>query len=133
MESYKEALAIWELLNKREQLLVAPSGLFVDSQRLICRFIHYENNNLAGFIDAYRLKKSHTAFLVVAVLEEYRRKGIAKNLIYKIEQELIRKDYHKIDYISKKDNIPSISLANSCNYSFIGEKKDKVVFRKYLR
>lgn len=133
MENYKEALTIWESLNKEEQLFVTPSGLFVDSQRLICRFVHYEHNELAGFIDAYQLKKSRTAFLVVAVSEKYRRKGIAKSLMYKVEQELIRKDYHRIDYVVNKDNLSSISLANSCNYSFLGEKEDKVIFRKYLR
>ena len=129
---YNEALSIWEKLSDKEKFWVTPHGCFINSPRLICRLIKYVNNKPVGFVDAYKRKKSRTAFIVIVILKEYRNQGIAHELIEQIENELQDKGYKYVEYIVFKENTKSISFAISCDFKFMTENHEKVFFKKII-
>ena len=137
---YREALFIWNNLSEQEKLWVTPHGCFVDSPRLICRFIKYINNKPVGFIDAYNLKqlkddnykKPQVAFIVIAVLEKYRHQGIASELMKELENKLQNKGYKCLEYIVNKENKLSIIFALKHNFKFIKETETQEFFKKNI-
>jgi hypothetical protein len=63
-KGYKQVLDIYNKLPKEQQLYVAPSGKFVDSPRLLDRYVLEKQK---GFIEAYKTSSPEEAFVTLAV------------------------------------------------------------------
>ena len=109
---YKKVLNIYNKLPKEQQLYVAPSGKFVDSPRLLDRYILEKQK---GFIEAYKTSNPSEAFVTLAVSPEFRGKGLGKKLINESLLRLKDKGIKNIIYKVDNKNKASKALAEYFN------------------
>lgn len=103
-KDYNKVIDIYNKLPKSQQLMVAPNGTFVDSPKLLDRYILYKQK---GFIEAYKTDNPEEAFVTLAVDPQHRGKGLGKQLINEELQRLSKKGIKNILYKINNKNIPS--------------------------
>lgn len=113
---FSDVKSIADKLNKKDLYYIC-NGEFKDSPYIVYRDIYYDNNKPIGFIDVYSLDEKNMC-IVLAVLEEYRGKGIAKKLVSKMERNINVKSIKYIIWKADKDNIASQKLALKMGYKF---------------
>lgn len=130
-ESYDEAKSIWDQLSSDDKLLVTPSGRFVDSPIKIFQYIHKVKNKPVGFIEAYKYNGTSTtsAFLVYAILKEFRNKGISKILLNKAVEGCKKEGYKYLIYRCEKENKASYNAARSFGFELRNETKNQYSLR----
>lgn len=111
-KGYKQVLDIYNKLPKEQQLYVAPSGKFVDSPRLLDRYILEKQK---GFIESYKTSNPEEAFVTLAVSPEFRGQGLGKKLINESLLRLNDKGIKNIIYKVDNNNKASKSLAQYFN------------------
>lgn len=111
-KDYKKVLDIYNKLPKEQQLYVAPSGKFVDSPRLLDRYILERQK---GFIEAYKTSNPSEAFVTLAVSPEFRGQGLGKKLINESLLRLKDKGIRNIIYKVDNKNKASKALAQYFN------------------
>ena len=107
-KGYKKVLDIYNKLPKEQQLYVAPSGKFVDSPRLLDRYVLEKQK---GFIEAYSTQNPEEAFITLAVDPEFRGKGLGKRLVNESLNRLKNKGIKNILYKVDNENKASKNLA----------------------
>lgn len=105
-------------LNEKDKDYIG-NGEWVDSDSVIYRNIKYIDKKPAAFIDVYDMKKYYDkkGVVAVAVDPEYRRRGIAKELVDGMLENF--KNDSSIDgliWMVDEDNIWSINLASSFGF-----------------
>lgn len=75
--SFKDVKAIYDSLPREQQLLVSPSGRFVDSPNLVLRTVDPGN----GFAEAYKIP-GNKAFVTVAVAPDAQGNGKGMELLH---------------------------------------------------
>lgn len=112
---------IYNSLTDKEKDSITPGKVFINSRYVISRQVLYSNKTKepAAFAEAYpyNFKSKTKAFIVLAVKKEYRRCGLALNLLHMIINDLKNKGYRTLVYGVKPDNISSIITAQ--RYGFI--------------
>lgn len=127
--TYQDVLSIYNRLSKKDKLLVSPRGKFIDSPNLVSREVKYVNNEPVGFSEAYKYNgKTDKAFIIVAVLEEYRGNNIATELIQKTVNNCFNQNYKTIIYRCDSNNIPSKNLAIKNNFSLVKKTNNQLCF-----
>lgn len=111
-KDYKKVLNIYNKLPKEQQLYVAPSGKFVDSPRLLDRYILEKQK---GFIEAYKTDNPDEAFVTLAVDPSFRGQGLGKKLINESLLRLKDKGIKNIIYKVDNGNKASKTLAEYFN------------------
>lgn len=111
-KDYNKVLNIYNKLPKEQQLYVAPSGKFVDSPRLLDRYILEKQK---GFIEAYKTDNPDEAFVTLAVDPSFRGQGLGKKLINESLLRLKDKGIKNIIYKVDNDNKASKTLAEYFN------------------
>lgn len=120
-------------LSKEDQLKVSPSGNFVDSPALVGRICSFDpHGRMTGFTEAYRYNgnSNNVAFIVIAVLPEWRKQGIGSNLLEQIVDDAFSKGFNKIIYRTSTSNKESQALAKSNGFKKVNQSKTFVVFSK---
>ena len=124
---------LFHRLSKEDQLKISSNGNFIDSPYLISRIIDFSNHHQAtGFAEAYKFNgnSNNVAFIVIAVLPEWRKQGIGSNLLEQIEKDVFNKGYNKIIYRTSVTNKESQDLAKSNNYTMVNKSKNYINFVK---
>lgn len=111
-KDYNKVLSIYNKLPKEQQLYVAPSGRFVDSPRILDRYILEKQK---GFIEAYKTDNPSEAFVTLAVSPEFRGQGLGKKLINESLLRLKDKGIKNIIYKVDNKNKASKALAQYFN------------------
>lgn len=125
-KGYKQVLDIYNKLPKEQQLYVAPSGKFVDSPRLLDRYILEKQK---GFIEAYKTSSPEEAFVTLAVQPEFRGQGLGKKLINESLLRLNDKGIKNIIYKVDNNNKASKSLAQYFNSEPDEVTKDYSIYK----
>ena len=125
---FPDVKKVADKLNKNDLYYIC-NGEFKDSPYVVYRDIYYENNQPVGFIDVYSFDKNNM-YIVLAVLEEYRGKGIAQQLISKMEHNINVKSIKYIVWKTDKDNIVSQKLALKMGYKFYHYTKTSKSYMK---
>lgn len=107
-KGYKKVLDIYNKLPKEQQLYVAPSGTFVDSPKLLDRYVLEKQK---GFIESYSTQNPEEAFITLAVDPEFRGKGLGKRLVNESLNRLKNKGIKNILYKVDNENKASKALA----------------------
>lgn len=122
---FKDAEKVAKQLSKKDlKYICNSSGVFVDSPRVIYRDIFYvkdvSNGFIpVGFIDVYKFGNDiKLGFIVLAVLKEYRGKGLASTMVKKLEEEIEAPDVKYLLWRVDKENKASIALGKSLGYQF---------------
>lgn len=112
--TYKDSKEIYDSLYSDEKLYVSPRGNFIDSPYLAFRYVKKINGENAGFIEAYDFKsKEGTVYVVLAVKDKYRHKGIAKELLSKAIKGCKKLGYKIVMYELNAENIASKNFISS--------------------
>ena len=86
-------------------------------------FICTHNDNIVGYISLNPLSKRRNGSIYIislVVLPEYRKKGIAKNLIYTACKYYENKEFGEIMSLQvDRDNIPALSLYKKMNFEVL--------------
>ena len=131
---FADVLKVYDSLSREDQLLVSPSGKFVDSPNLVSRIIKYNNvNEPVGFAEAYKFNGTSTnsVYVVIAVNEHYRSLGIGQQLLRDLCNDCFNKNYNTIIYKCNVDNLASYKLAESMGIQVTGQTKNQVTFKLY--
>lgn len=127
--TYQDVLSVYNRLSEKDKLLVSPRGKFIDSPNLVSREIKYVNNEPVGFCEAYKYNgKTDKAFIIVAVLDEYRGNNIATELIQKTVNNCFNQNYKTIIYRCDSNNISSKNLAIKNNFSLVKKTNNQLCF-----
>lgn len=127
--TYQDVLSVYNRLSEKDKLLVSPREKFIDSPNLVSREVKYVNNEPVGFSEAYKYNgKTDKAFIIVAVLEEYRGNNIATELIQKTVNNCFNQNYKTIIYRCDSNNIPSKNLAIKNNFSLVKKTNNQLCF-----
>lgn len=127
--TYQDVLSVYNRLSEKDKLLVSPQGKFIDSPNLVSREVKYVNNEPVGFCEAYKYNgKTDKAFIIVAVLDEYRGNNIATELIQKTANNCFNQNYKTIIYRCDSNNIPSKNLAIKNNFSLVKKTNNQLCF-----
>ena len=87
-------------------------------------FVAKADGDIAGFIIAQVEVEENTQYghiITINVTQKYRRKGIAKKLIFEIETLLKQKGIGECRLEVREDNRPAIKLYQSLGYLTIGK------------
>ena len=125
---FPDVKSIADKLDK-DDLYRICGGDFKDSPYIVYRDIHYENNQPVGFIDVYSFDEQNM-YIVLAILKEYRGKGIAQKLVSKMERNINVKSIKYIVWKTDKDNISSQKLAVKMGYKFYHHTKTSKSYMK---
>ena len=115
---YQKALNLYNKLSNKEKSYVAPRGYYVDSPKLSFRLGLLDNDNLAGFIDAYEFHKGE-GFIIISVDPDYRGIGIAKKLLKAAIAEAVKNNFNKLIYKVDKVNEVSNNFIIDSIYNFV--------------
>ncbi len=86
-------------------------------------FVAVEGKDVLGYIGAWNTKTDYS-IISIAVDPNYRRSGIAKALIKKIEEDCYNKGLYAISLEVAEDNLPAISLYRSQGYMITNARKN---------
>lgn len=112
--TYNDSKEIYDSLYSDEKLYVSPRGNFINSPYLAFRYVKKINNVNAGFIEAYDFKsKEGTVYVVLAVKEKYRHRGIAKELLSKAVKECKKLGFKTLIYELNAENVASKKFISS--------------------
>ena len=92
--------------------------------------IYYEDGIIAGFVEVKLTP--YGGYIGIAIMPEYRGKGLATQLIHKAESEFSR-GCKTFFWEAHKTNSVSIHLAKKCGYSYVGinpKNNEEYLFRK---
>ncbi len=102
----------------------------------------YDNDTFVGFVSAHLVKKHLTASMTIILLEEYQKKGLAKQLFQYAIFELKQKGFVRLESQICTENIDSIKLMESLkferegtlkqNFLIDGELKDSYMYALIL-
>lgn len=126
---------LFHKLSREDQLKISPTGTFVDSPYLISRLLDFSSHHvLTSFAEAYKLNgiSNNVAFVVIAVLPEWRNQGIGSALLQQMIEDLTKKGYRKVIYRTSIDNDKSIALAKSNGFKEQNRSKTTITFYKQL-
>ena len=126
---------VYHKLSKEDQLKISPSGNFIDSPYLISRILDLSPHGvITGFSEAYQFngRSNNVAFVIIAVLPEWRNQGIGSSLLQQITDDILKKGYKKIIYRTSIDNDKSIALAKSNGFKELNKSKTTITFTKQL-
>lgn len=128
---YEDALYVYNNLSDSDKQLVSPNGKFVDSPYLVSRRIKYINSQPVGFCEAYRLNGTSTtsAFIIIAVLNEYRGYNIASELIRQVCSDCAKQRFINIIWKCDKDNIASKNVALKNHFTLENTTKNQLTFK----
>lgn len=129
-DTYNDALAVYNQLSDQDKQYVSPSGRYIDSPYLISRKIKYINNQPVGFCEAYKFNgtSNSKAFLIIAVLEEYRGYNIASELLNQVISDCINQNYNYFIYKCDITNKISKKLAIKNHFSLTNKTKNTLTF-----
>lgn len=134
---FKEAEKVVKQLSEKDlRYICNSSGVFVDSPRVIYRDIFYIKDKSrefkpVGFIDVYKFgNDTKLGFIVLAVIDSYRGKGIASQMVRKMEEEINAPDVKYFLWRADKNNKASIALGKSLGYQFYQYHGDEMDFYK---
>ncbi len=85
-------------------------------------------NVVVGFSNVVWNQNKKRFELGIAIKQEYRRKGIATDLLNKIIKKMNDINIKEVYALSKKKNTASITLLTKNNFTKIGEEEDSFVF-----
>ena len=111
---FKDVKKIVDQLDKADLYYIC-NGEFKDSPYVVYRDIKYIGSSPVGFIDVYAFDKRNM-YIVLAVLKEYRGRGIAKELVKKMEKNIDVKTIKYLVWKTDKSNIGSQKLARQLGY-----------------
>ncbi len=103
----------------------------------IVYFVALSNNHSIGFID-YELKEESAQILGLAVLDEYRGKGIARKLLEKAIAEIAEAGKKRIELLVAENNEAAKKLYSAYGFVLAGKLERKLwnqeilVFKKEL-
>ena len=126
---------VYHKLSKEDQLKISPSGNFIDSPYLIARILSFSPHHvITGFSEAYKFNgtSNNVAFVIIAVLPEWRGQGIGSSLLQQITDDIFKKGYKKIIYRTSINNDKSIALAKSNDFKEWNKSKTTITFIKTL-
>ena len=124
---------IYHRLSREDQLKISPSGRFIDSPNLISRIIDFSpHHQVTGFAEAYKFNgtSNNVAFIVIAILPEWRGQNIGTSLLEQIENDIFNKGYNRLMYRTSINNKASIGLAKKNNYKQLNKSKNFITFIK---
>ena len=130
---------IYRLVRKEdfEQVYEIEKNCFVDPyprQQLEYEFsgnplnkiiVAVDDDKIVGFID-FMITFNSATIIQVAVIEEYRKQGIASNLLEEMEKSFPKNIDDIVESITlevRKSNVPAIYLYKKNGYEFVVEKK----------
>lgn len=112
----------------------------IDSNRV--SWAGYDNEIFVGFVSAHLVKKHLTASMTIVLLEEYQKKGFAKQLFQYAIYELKQRGFVRLESQICTENIDSIRLMESLefecegilrkNFLIDGDLKDSYMYAKFL-
>lgn len=111
---FKDIKKIVDRLDKADLYYIC-NGEFKDSPYVVYRDIKYIGSNPVGFIDVYAFDERNM-YIVLAVLKEYRGRGIAKELVKKMEKNIDVKTIKYLVWKTDRSNIVSQKLARQLGY-----------------
>lgn len=131
---YKYAKIVYNNLSDEEKLLVSPRGHFVDSDKILYRYIEFDNKKPVGFIDVYKYNgtSNTTGFIVLAVIPSHRGSHIGAYLIYKAIDSCKRLGLKKLIYRVDNSNTHSILIAERTGFNKVYQTKQQSVYEKIL-
>lgn len=124
---------LFHKLSKEDQLKISPSGNFIDSPYLISRIIEFSNHHQSvGFAEAYKYNgnSNNAAFIIIAVLPEWRGQDIGTNLLKQIEDDAFSKGYTRLIYRTSRSNKASVGLAKKQGFKELNSSKSFITFVK---
>lgn len=124
---------VFHRLSKEDQLKVSPSGRFVDSPNLISRVLDFSpHHQITGFAEGYKFNgtSNNVAFIVIAILPEWRGQDIGTSLLEQIEDDIFRKGYSRLLYRTSTNNKASIGLAKKNGFKQLNKSKNFITFVK---
>jgi len=132
-KNFNDVKKVVDSLSEKELNYIC-SGTFKDSPFVKYRDIHYENGEPVGFIDIYVNPESkNKGSIVIAVKEDARGKGIAKNLISKaLKKTSSIKDLEVLEWKADNTNKESIALAQYFGFKFETKTSDRTIFSKSI-
>ena len=127
---FKDVLSVYDSLSDKDKTLISPTGKFINSPYLISRNIKYTEKRPVGFAEAYKYNgnSQNTAFIIVAVLEDYRKLGIGSELIQNTCNDCFNQGYTRIIYKCDKNNKNSAALAEKNGFQLISQTNDEFTY-----
>lgn len=125
---FKDVKKITDQLDKNDLYHIC-GGEFKDSPYVVYRDIKYIGSAPVGFIDVYAFDERNM-YIVLAVLKEYRGRGIAKELVKKMERDIDVKSIKYLVWKTDKDNTGSQKLARQMGYKLYHYTKTS---RSYMK
>ena len=124
---------VFHRLSKEDQLKVSPSGRFIDSPNLISRVLDFSpHHQITGFAEGYKFNgtSNNIAFIIIAILPEWRGQDIGTSLLKQIEEDIFNKGYTRLLYRTSTTNKASIGLAKKNGFKQLNKSKNFITFIK---
>lgn len=102
--------------------------ILADAQSII--YVALVDNKLVGYIAALggaRKRNRHCAYLVLGVLEQYQKQGIATSLFERIFKWTKKASISRLELTVIKDNIKAINLYKRMGFTIEGEKVHSLI------
>ena len=125
---FKDVKKIVDQLDKADLYYIC-NGEFKDSPYVVYRDIKYIGSSPVGFIDVYAFD-TRNMYIVLAVLKEYRSRGIAKELVKTMEKNIDVKNIKYLVWKTDRSNIASQKLARQLGYKLYHYTKTS---RSYMK
>ena len=108
-------------------------GNYVDTDKVLFKFIKKKNNIPAGFIFLYPdfSKDSRDVYITLGVRKEYQHQGISKELLDKAVV-WAKKNKFNLRYTVDKGNNKSLNAALKYGFKTTGETKDRIFLKLVL-
>ena len=124
---------IFSLLSEKDKKFLFYSGKFTPDPNYLFSLVYKKKNKNIGFADIIYSSKYKQPYIALAVLPEYRNKGIAHQLLQKVEKECVKSGYNILYYsVNNPNNISSINFAIKNNFIKESQLFDFILFKKYL-
>ena len=135
-EGYYDTLDIVNSLSKDDQKYMFPSsGKWVDSDKILYRYVKKVDGKPVGFIDLYPYKldpKATMANIGIAVKPDYQHQGISKELLDKAV-EWAKKNNYDLWYAVDIDNKKSLGAAIKYGFKLVDRTDDSIYLKLKLR
>ena len=125
MSTLKDANQICELLSPIEKEYVDC----LSPTNLVFLKVYYINNEPVGFI-AIKEDNYKDCYCIIAVIPEYRKRGIADKLVKKAIVWFEKSKFEFLFWSCNEKNIASKNLAKKNNFKFVWKKDNNIYLIK---
>jgi len=95
--------------------------LFTDAYDKII-IVAENSNNVIGFVEGIPISDKEWLINALAVLPNYRRKGIGQELVKRLISNLKNKGWKKVSLYVRSNNIPAIKFYQKLGFTIVKEK-----------